>query len=223
GVHPVEVGPALDGGPGLDQQLVGDPSAQEIVAGHQVLVRILLSVLGEVRVAPAALLSLAETAGILDHAIEGDQGRYAELPHSGLLSCAGQVLPATSSAASTMLASICTTTALVSRRRPGLRRRAAEACCSAASRQTFTRPETADQEARPAVSPCRTGQIASQRTGPAAGLAMSTHGCRLPPAFGRAGRAMTARLYPWYEIRFYRTADARTSRWADDGCMSVSR
>src|SRR5262249_45956837 len=113
GVHPVEVGPALDGGPGLDQQLVGDPSAQEIVAGHQVLVRILLSVLGEVRVAPAALLSLAETAGILDHAIEGDQGRHAELPHSGLLSCAGQVLPATSSAASAMAASICTTTALV--------------------------------------------------------------------------------------------------------------
>jgi hypothetical protein len=73
-VHPVEIWPTLYFRPGLEQQLVGDPSAQEIVAGHQVLVGILLSVLSEIRVAPTALLSLGETTRILDNTIKGDQG-----------------------------------------------------------------------------------------------------------------------------------------------------
>src|SRR5262249_17240723 len=83
--------PALDLGPGGEQQLVGDPAIEEIVAGHEVLVRILLSVLGEVRVAPAALLGLAETTRVLDNTIEGDQSRHAELPHSELLTCATRI------------------------------------------------------------------------------------------------------------------------------------
>src|SRR5215467_8523437 len=90
-VHPVEVWPTLDFGPGYRQQLVGDPPAEEIVAAHQVLVRILLSIIGEVRVAPTALLNLAETTWVLDNAIECDQGRHAELPHCELLTCAGRI------------------------------------------------------------------------------------------------------------------------------------
>src|SRR5262249_50073044 len=71
----------LDLAPGLGQQLVGDPPAQEVVAGRQVLVRILLGFLSEVRVAPAALAGLAETTRVLDNTIKRDQGRHAELPH----------------------------------------------------------------------------------------------------------------------------------------------
>src|SRR5262249_15504887 len=80
-VHPVEVRPTLDLAPGLAQQFVGDPPAQEVVAGHQVLVRILLGFLSEVPGTPAALAGLAETTRVLDNIIKRDQGRHAELPH----------------------------------------------------------------------------------------------------------------------------------------------
>src|SRR5262245_34866121 len=84
-VHPLEVWSTLDLAPGLGHQLVRHPSAQEIITRHQVLVRVLTGFLVEVRAGPAALLGLAEATRILDHTIECDQRRHAELPHSDLL------------------------------------------------------------------------------------------------------------------------------------------
>ena len=72
------------------------------------LVGILLSVLGEVRVAPTALLSLAETTWILDNTIKCDQGRQAELPHPELLACARRIFQQRRAVTSTTVACICT-------------------------------------------------------------------------------------------------------------------